>query len=116
MMLNTMIGLKISTYLAFKITSDLREQQFFPLCHKHCSLKQRLKDKITSGGESYKLSKSKVTVQFLLVTPEMPSVEKMIITCQLRLTGHVIRLESSRLSKAVSYGELTKGSRKTGAS
>lgn len=112
MMLNTMIGLKISTYLAFKITSDLREQQFFPLCHKHCSLKQRLKDKITSGGESYKLSKSKVT----LVTPEMPSVEKMIITCQLRLTGHVIRLESSRLSKAVSYGELTKGSRKTGAS
>ena len=45
----------------------------------------------------------------------MPSVEEMIITCQLRWTGHVTRMENSRLPKAVFYGELKEGSRKVGA-
>ena len=41
----------------------------------------------------------------------MPSVEEMITTCQLRWTGHVTRMENSRLPKAVFYGELKEGSR-----
>ena len=45
----------------------------------------------------------------------MPSVEEMITTCQLRWTGHVTRMENSRLPKAVFYGELKEGSRKVGA-
>ena len=45
----------------------------------------------------------------------MPSVEEMITTCQLRWTGHVTRMENSRLPKAVFYGELKDGSRKVGA-
>ena len=45
----------------------------------------------------------------------MPSVEEMITTCQLRWTGHVTRMENSRLPKAVFYGELKEGSRKAGA-
>ena len=44
----------------------------------------------------------------------MPSVEEMITTCQLRWTGHVTRMENSRLPKAVFYGELKDGSRKVG--
>ena len=45
----------------------------------------------------------------------MPSVEEMITTCQLRWTGHVTRMENSRLPRAVFYGELKEGSRKVGA-
>lgn len=45
----------------------------------------------------------------------MPSVEEMITTCQLMWTGHVTRMEISRLPKAVFYGELKEGSRKVGA-
>ena len=51
----------------------------------------------------------------VLERAEMPSVEEIIITCQLRWTGHVARMEDSRLPKAVFYGELKEGSRKVGA-
>uniref|UniRef100_A0A3B3HTA8 Reverse transcriptase domain-containing protein n=1 Tax=Oryzias latipes TaxID=8090 RepID=A0A3B3HTA8_ORYLA len=47
---------------------------------------------------------------------EMPSVEEMLTTCQLRWAGHVIRMEDTRLPKAVFFGELKEGSRKVGAS
>ena len=45
----------------------------------------------------------------------MPSVEEIVTACQLRWTGHVIRMEDSRLPKAVFYGELKEGSRRVGA-
>lgn len=51
----------------------------------------------------------------VLERAEMQSVEEMLTTCQLRWTGHVTRMEDSRLPKAVFYGELKEGSRKVGA-
>ena len=45
----------------------------------------------------------------------MPNVEKMVTTCQLRWTGHVTRMEDSRLPKAILYGELKEDSKKVGA-
>ena len=44
----------------------------------------------------------------------MSSIEATLATSQLRWTGHIIRMNDSRLPKAVFYGELTEGKRLRG--
>ena len=41
----------------------------------------------------------------------MSSIEATLTASQLRWTGHIIRMNDSRLLKAVFYGELAKGKR-----
>ena len=44
----------------------------------------------------------------------MSSIEATLTASQLRWTGHIIRMNDSRLPKAVFYGELTEGKRLRG--
>ena len=44
----------------------------------------------------------------------MSSIEATLTASQLRWTGHIIRMNDSRLTKAVFYGELTEGKRLRG--
>ena len=41
----------------------------------------------------------------------MASIKSMLLTRQLRWTGHLVRMDVSRLTKAVFYGELVAGFR-----
>ena len=58
--------------------------------------------------------KDKVTNQDVLRLAEAPGVEALITKAQLRWTGHVMRMEDSRLPKQVFCSELASGKRKQG--
>ena len=47
-------------------------------------------------------------------TPDLKSVETMIRLSRLRYTGHVMRMDNSRLPKIILYGEINMGKRKVG--
>ena len=56
----------------------------------------------------------RVTNQEVLRRAGMPGTEAMIIQARLRWTGHVMRLDDSRLPKKIFCGELTHGTRRQG--
>ena len=45
---------------------------------------------------------------------DMPSVEALLVSANLRWAGHVVRMDDSRLPKAVMYAELREGTRTVG--
>ena len=53
-------------------------------------------------------------IKSLLRRANMSSIEATLMASQLRWTGHIIRVNDSRLPKAVFYGELSKGKRLRG--
>ena len=44
----------------------------------------------------------------------LPSIECLIIKCQLRWTGHIVRMEDDRIPKMLLYGQLKEGHRDLG--
>ena len=56
----------------------------------------------------------RVTNQEVLRRAATPGIEAMIMQAQLRWTGHVIRMEDSRLPKQLFFSELARGTRKQG--
>ena len=56
-----------------------------------------------------------ITNEEVLARADTTSVEAMLMLRQLRWVGHVTRMESSRMPKAVFYGKLSQGKRDRGA-
>ena len=44
----------------------------------------------------------------------LPSIECLIIKCQLRWTGHIVRMEDDRIQKMLLYGQMKEGHRDQG--
>ena len=55
-----------------------------------------------------------VTNVEVLEQAEVPSIEAMLLKCQLRWAGHVTRMEEHLLPKIIVYGELSAGHRDRG--
>ena len=58
--------------------------------------------------------KDKVTNLQVLDRANAVSIEALLLKAQLRWTGHVIRMDASRMPRQIIYGELVRGSRKKG--
>jgi len=56
----------------------------------------------------------RITNEEVLQRAQMTSLEAMLIKAQLRWSGHVLRMDDSRLPKCVLYGELSSGKRHPG--
>ena len=56
----------------------------------------------------------KVTNLQMLDRANAASIEALLLKAQLRWTGHVIRMDASRMPRQILYGELVRGSRKQG--
>ena len=56
----------------------------------------------------------RITNQEVLDRADTTSIEAKILQAQLRWSGHVIRMEESRIPRQLLYGELSSGSRKQG--
>ena len=56
----------------------------------------------------------RVTNQEVLDRANSTSIESLLLKAQMRWTGHVIRMEDSRIPRQVLYGELREGSRRQG--
>ena len=56
----------------------------------------------------------KVTNLQVLDRANAVSIEALLSKAQLRWTGHVIRMDASRMPRQILYGELMRGSRKKG--
>ena len=56
----------------------------------------------------------KVTNLQVLDRADAVSIEALLFKAQLRWTGHVIRMDASRMPRQILYGELVRGSRKKG--
>ena len=53
--------------------------------------------------------KDKLPNTVVLKCCKLDGIEALLIKCQLRWAGHVVRMEDNRIPKAVFYGELTSG-------
>ena len=56
----------------------------------------------------------KVTNLQVLDRANAVSIEALLLKAQLRWTGHVIRMNASRMPRQILYGELVRGTRKKG--
>ena len=57
----------------------------------------------------------KVSNNEVLKHSNMSGVEAMIMSAQLRWSGHILRMEDCRLPKKILYGELKEGTRSRGS-
>ncbi|KAK2573141.1 RNA-directed DNA polymerase from mobile element jockey [Acropora cervicornis] len=108
------LSTKIQVYRAAVLTTLLYGAETWVLCRKQVKLLERFHQRCLRSIMGIKWQ-DYITNEEVLPRADTTSVEAMLMLRQLRWAGHVTRMESSRMPKAVSYGELSQGKRDRGA-
>ena len=110
---NIKLATKIKVYRAVVLTSLLYGCETWTLYRKH--LKQLESFHMRALRSILRVKwQDKITNLEVLDRAKLVSIESMIVRAQLRWTGHVIRMDSSRLPHQVLYGVLSEGLRNAG--
>ena len=99
------IRTKIAVYFAVVISTILNGCNTWVPCHRHIRLLESfhiIRLQLILGLRWW----HKVTHSEIRSRAEIPSIESMLLHCQLRWMGHVIRMQDSRLPHRVLYGQL----------
>ncbi|KAL8612753.1 hypothetical protein ACOMHN_033752 [Nucella lapillus] len=110
-------GLKLETkcavYRAVVLTALLYGCESLTVYRRHVKLldqfHQRCLRRILNIKWYHRVSNVKVLLQ-----AQMPSIDALLTQSQLRWSGHLVRMQDSRLPKQLFYGELTGGHRPRG--
>ena len=107
------LSTKVKVYKAIVLTSLLNGCETWTLYRRHLKMLERFHMRSLRSilGARWQ---DRVTNLEILHKAESQSIEAIILKAQLRWTGHVIRMEDSRLPKQLFYGELSLGRRKRG--
>jgi hypothetical protein len=105
---NTQQSTKLKVYKAVVLTSLLYGCETWSLYRHHVKLLERFHMRSLRSILGIKWQ-DRITHLEVLDRAETTSIEAMIMKAQLRWTGHVIRMDDSRIPKQLLYGELCLG-------
>ena len=108
------LSTKIQVYRAAVLTTLLYGAETWVLYRKQVKLLERFHQRCLRSIMGIKWQDF-ITKEEVLERADTTSVEAMLMLRQLRWAGHVTRMDSSRMPKAVFYGELSQGKRDRGA-
>ena len=108
------LSTKIQVYRAVVVPTLLYGCATWVLYRKQIRLLERFHQRWLRSIRGIKWQEY-VTNEEVLKRASLPSLECTLLQQQLRWAGHVARMEDSRMSKAVFFGELREGKRKCGA-
>ena len=101
---------KICVYRACILTTLLYASETWTLLRKHIKILERFQQKCLRRILNIKWE-SRTPDTDVLVSAKCLSVEALLISHQMRWTGHIIRMEDHRIPKQIFYGELCIGKR-----
>lgn len=104
---------KIAVYKAAILTSLLYGSETWVLYRRHVKKLEQFHMRCLRRIAHIKWQERMPNTEVLGLC-NIPGIEALLITSQLRWTGHVIRMNDSRLPKAIFYSELSHGARSRG--
>ena len=110
---NIKLATKIKVYKAVVLTSLLYGCETWTLYRKHLKQLERFHMRALRSILGVKWQ-DKISNLEVLDRAKLVSIESIVVRAQLRWTGHVIRMDDSRLPRQVLYGVLSHGQRKEG--
>lgn len=110
---NIKLATKIKVYKAVVLTSLLYGCETWTLYRKQLKKLEQFHQRFLRSIMGIKWQ-DRVTDLEVLDRACLVSIEAMIMKAQLHWTGHVIRMDSSRIPQQIIYGTLTQGHRSHG--
>ena len=108
------LSTKLQVYKAAVLTTLLYGSEAWVLYRKQVNLLERFHQRCLRSLMGIKWQ-DYMTNNEVLEKVNLSSIEAMLMSRQLRWVGHVMRMDNTRMPKAVFYGELSEGKRDRGA-